>query len=118
MQAEIPFGCYGRIASRSGLSINHGLDIGAGVVDPDYRGTIKVLMRNLSNTDYEVKKGDRIAQIICEQIIKAHAKEVTELKPTERGENGLGSSGNAGQVMIRVLETLATLARSKCQTVT
>ena len=113
VQAEIPFGCHGRIASRSGLSINHGLDIGAGVVDPDYRGTIKVLMRNLSNTDYEVKKGDRIAQIICEQIIKAHAKEVTELKPTERGENGLGSSGNAGQVMIRVLETLATLAQQQ-----
>ena len=61
VQIEIPSGCYGRVAARSGLSVNHGLDVGAGVIDPDYRVTITILMRHLSDTDYEMKKGDQIA---------------------------------------------------------
>ena len=70
--------------------MNHQLDVGAGVIDPDYRGTIKILMRNLSDTDDEMKKGDRIAQIICERIVQANAEEVKELKPIIRRHKGFG----------------------------
>ena len=110
VQIEIPSGCYGRVAARSGLSVNHGLDVGAGVIDPDYRGTIKILMRNLSDTDDEMKKGDRIAQIICERIVQADAEEVKELKPIIRGQKGFGKTE---EIMMRMIETLSTLAQQQ-----
>ena len=59
---------YGRIAPRSGLSLRHGLDVGAGVIDASYSGPIKVLIRNLSDKKYIIKIGDRIAQIIMTRI--------------------------------------------------
>ena len=70
-------------------------------------------MRNLSDTDYEMKKGDRIAQIICERIVRANAVEVKELKPTIRGQKGFGSSGKTEEIMMRKLETLSTLAQQQ-----
>ena len=70
-------------------------------------------MRNLSDTDYEMKKGDRIAQIICERIVRANAEEVKELKPTIRGQKGFGSSGKTEEIMMRMLETLSTLAQQR-----
>ena len=57
----IPMGNYGRIAPRSGLAAKHMIDVGAGVIDADYRGELKVLLFNLSDTDFEVKAEDRIA---------------------------------------------------------
>lgn len=64
----IPEGFYGRIAPRSGLACKKFIDVGAGVVDSDYRGEVKVLLFNFSKEDFEVEVGDRIAQIIIEQI--------------------------------------------------
>ena len=63
---ELPKGVYGRIAPRSGLALKKGIDIGAGVIDPDYRGEIKVLLLNNSKNECTIKKGDRIAQLIME----------------------------------------------------
>ena len=57
----IPLGNYGRIAPRSGLAAKNSIDVGAGVIDADYRGEVKVLLFNLSDVDFEVKAGDRIA---------------------------------------------------------
>merc|ERR1719272_980883 len=57
----IPIGNYGRIAPRSGLAAKHMIDVGAGVIDADYRGEVKVLLFNLSDIDFEVKAEDRIA---------------------------------------------------------
>nr|XP_034307609.1 deoxyuridine 5'-triphosphate nucleotidohydrolase [Crassostrea gigas] len=68
IQIAVPSGCYGRIAPRSGLAVNHFIDIGAGVIDPDYRGNVGVVMFNFGADDFKVKKGDRIAQLICEKI--------------------------------------------------
>ena len=65
---QIPSGNYGRIAPRSGLAWKHMIDVGAGVIDSDYRGEVKVLLFNLSNVDFEVKDGDRIAQLIVEKF--------------------------------------------------
>ena len=89
----IPNGCYGRIAPRSGLSWKNHLDVGAGVIDRDYRGNVGVVMFNHSTVDFHVKCGDRIAQLILEVIKIIPIKEVSELDSTERGDGGFGSTG-------------------------
>ena len=66
---SIPKGYYGRIAPRSGLSVKKSIDIGAGVIDSDYRGEVKVLIINNGRNIFHVKPGDRIAQLIIEKII-------------------------------------------------
>ena len=90
---ELPVGSYGRIAPRSGLAINHSLHTLGGVVDSDYRGTITVILMNLGNRLFYVKKGDRIAQIIVEKIYQPHFVQAESLKNTERADKGFGSSG-------------------------
>ena len=65
---EIPIGFYGRVAPRSGMSWKKHTDIGAGVIDADYRGTIGFVMFNHSSVDINIEKGDRIAQLIIEKI--------------------------------------------------
>ncbi|ORY19476.1 dUTPase-like protein [Clohesyomyces aquaticus] len=64
----VPAGTYGRVAPRSGLAAKHGIDTMAGVIDADYRGQVGVILANLSDTDFEVKVGDRIAQLIVEKV--------------------------------------------------
>ena len=61
-----PSGTYGRIASRSSLAANQSIDVGAGVLDPDYTGEVRVLLVNNGNEIFQVNKGDRIAQLILE----------------------------------------------------
>ena len=89
----LPENCYGRIAPRSGLTVKHALDVGAGVVDEDYRGEIKVVMFNLSNEDFLVTKGMRIAQLVCERIWYPSIEKVDSVDETKRGEGGFGSTG-------------------------
>ncbi|XP_046857443.1 deoxyuridine 5'-triphosphate nucleotidohydrolase-like [Xenia sp. Carnegie-2017] len=89
----LPEGWYGRVAPRSGLSWKHHLDVGAGVIDSDYRGNVGVILFNLSHSDYEVKGGDRIAQLIIQRICTPELKEVKNLDQTIRGDGGYGSTG-------------------------
>ena len=89
----IPEGCYGRIAPRSGLTVKKFIDVGAGVIDADYRGEVGVVLFNHSEEDFEVKPGDRIAQLILEKIATPQVKEATDLPCTERGSEGFGSTG-------------------------
>lgn len=86
---------YLRIAPRSGLSVKHSIDIGAGVIDYDYRGEIKVCFINNSNTtEYKISHGDRIAQMILEKIARFEiVEEVEELSSTTREAGGFGSTG-------------------------
>lgn len=93
IKIELPEGCYGRIAPRSGLAVKNFIDVGAGVVDEDYRGVLKVVLFNHSDSDFEVKKGDRIAQLICQKIYYPELEEVQDLTDTVRGEGGFGSTG-------------------------
>ncbi|KAJ9565807.1 hypothetical protein OSB04_001773 [Centaurea solstitialis] len=93
LSIAVPEGTYARIAPRSGLAWKHSIDIGAGVIDPDYRGPVGVIMFNHSDTDFEVKSGDRIAQLIIERIITPQVIEVDDLDSTERGAGGFGSTG-------------------------
>ncbi|EMS11688.1 deoxyuridine 5'-triphosphate nucleotidohydrolase, mitochondrial precursor, putative [Entamoeba histolytica HM-3:IMSS] len=90
---QIPHNYYGKVAPRSSLAFKYGIDVGAGVIDEDYRGEIKVLLFNHSNDIFRAKKGDRIAQFIIEKISYCEIKEVKELNATIRGEKGFGSTG-------------------------
>jgi dUTP pyrophosphatase len=89
---SIPPGQYGRIAPRSGLARDHGIDTMAGVIDEDYTGEIGVILINLGTVDKEIKINDKIAQIIFENYNEATFDLVTELKNTARGIGAYGSS--------------------------
>jgi len=88
-----PEGTYARIAPRSGLAVKKMIDCGAGVVDADYRGNVGVVLFNFGPEDFEVSVGDRIAQLMLEQISMVPAVKVEELTETHRGEGGFGSTG-------------------------
>ncbi|KAI5847154.1 dUTP diphosphatase [Morchella snyderi] len=89
----VPAGTYGRIAPRSGLASKNFIDVGAGVIDADYRGQVKVLLFNHSDSDFEVKEGDRVAQLVLERIYTPEVEEVQDLEESVRGAGGFGSTG-------------------------
>ena len=89
----LPPGVYGRVAPRSGLAVKHGIQVGAGVVDPDYTGEVKVVLFNHGDKDFEVKKGDRIAQLVLERCETPPVEEVGTVEETDRGAGGFGSTG-------------------------
>jgi len=93
LQVAIPDGCYGRVAPRSGLASKFMIDVGAGVIDADYRGNVGVLLFNFGTEEYKVKAGERVAQLILERIRTPDVMLVDELDDTCRGENGFGSTG-------------------------
>ncbi|XP_037810711.1 deoxyuridine 5'-triphosphate nucleotidohydrolase, mitochondrial isoform X2 [Lucilia sericata] len=93
LQIEVPNGSYGRVAPRSGLAVKNFIDVGAGVIDADYRGNLGVVLFNHSDQDFEVKQGDRIAQLICERIFYPELEQVDALDDTKRGTCGFGSTG-------------------------
>jgi dUTP pyrophosphatase len=84
---------YGRIAPRSGLAWKHSIDVGAGVIDSDYRGNIGIVLFNHGDDDFIIGKGDRIAQLIFEKIQMVEFAEVDELEETNRANGGFGSTG-------------------------
>lgn len=96
----IPEGCYGRIAPRSGLAVKKFIDVGAGVIDSDYRGEIRVLLFNFGEEDFVIEEGDRIAQLIIERIALTKLEEVTTLDETNRGVGGFGSTGVKGGIKV------------------
>jgi dUTP pyrophosphatase len=93
LSIKLPPGVYGRVAPRSSLAVK-GIQVGAGVIDADYRGEIKVLLFNHTHdTVFDVEPGDRIAQLICERCETPEVIQVSELDDTSRGEGGFGSTG-------------------------
>ena len=90
IKLQIPFGHYGRLASKSGLAILHQLHVEAGVIDPDYTGEIMVLLINTASCVHSIKKGDPIAQLILEKVSVPILREVQQLPPTTRGAHGCG----------------------------
>jgi dUTP pyrophosphatase len=92
---ELPIGFEAQIRPRSGLAFKHGITVlnSPGTIDADYRGEIKVLLINLGNESFEIKQGERIAQMIIAKHEKATWHVVEELGTTERGTGGYGSTG-------------------------
>lgn len=90
---ELPEGVYLRMAPRSGLAVKNSIHVMAGVIDPNYRGEIKIILRNLGFKPYKFSVGDRIAQGILERYLIDTIEEVETLSDTDRNENGFGSTG-------------------------
>ena len=93
---ELPQGFEAQIRPRSGLALKHGVTVlnSPGTVDADYRGEIKVLLVNLSDQDFEIQTGERIAQLVIARYAKLEDWDlVEELSETERGSGGYGSTG-------------------------
>ncbi|MDR0969223.1 MAG: dUTP diphosphatase [Lentimicrobiaceae bacterium] len=92
---ELPVGYEAQVRPRSGLAFKNGITIlnSPGTIDADYRGEIKVILINLSDQEFVVKDGERIAQMIIAQHEKAEWTQVNELSKTERGQGGFGHTG-------------------------
>ena len=95
LAVEIPYGYFGGIYSRSGLACKKGLYVqnNVGILDSDYRGSIKVALHNNSKEAHRIEEGDRIAQLIVQPYQTVSFYEVNEVNGTVRGEGGFGSSG-------------------------
>jgi dUTP pyrophosphatase len=94
LHLAVPTGCVGILKSRSGLSVKHRIEVGAGVIDSGYRGEVRVHLYNLGTTYFDIKAGDRIAQLLTVPVILQEYEVVDELPEHDgRGENGFGSSG-------------------------
>jgi dUTP pyrophosphatase len=91
---ELPPGTVGRVASRSGLSTKANVETGAGWIDSDYRGTVKVELKNFSSKPYKVNAGDRIAQLVVLPLVEVEVRVTTEVRETSRGGGGFGSTGS------------------------
>lgn len=97
LAVEIPPGHAGLVLPRSGLAARHGIALtnAPGLIDPGYRGEIRVLLLNSDRTErFEVRPGDRIAQLLLVPFIEADPREAAELSETGRGGEGFGSSGS------------------------
>jgi dUTP pyrophosphatase len=95
LSVAIPEGFYGRVAPRSGLAIEQGLDVLAGVIDSDYRGEIRCALINHGSEPVLIEVGQRIAQLIIEAIATPEPTWADELEETARGAGGFGSTGKA-----------------------
>jgi len=92
----IPDGYAGFVIPRSGLAAKHGIGVvnAPGLIDAGYRGEIRVLLVNLDPADvFEVRRGERIAQLVIQPVVEASLVEVSELPSSARGEGGFGSTG-------------------------
>jgi dUTP pyrophosphatase len=91
----IPEGYEGQIRPRSGLALKHGITVlnTPGTIDSDYRGIVKVILINLGEEDFIIRRGDRIAQLVIQKIFFPDFKIVEALDETKRGEGGFGHSG-------------------------
>lgn len=96
LQIALPEGYEAQIRPRSGLAYRHGITMlnTPGTIDADYRGEISVLAVNLGDKTFEIKFGDRIAQMVIAPVSRAEVIVLEELPDTDRGEGGFGSTGN------------------------
>ncbi len=93
VHVAIPEGYVGYVQGRSGLNINHCVICPTGTIDAGYTGSIKVKLYNFGLENYEIKAGDKIAQLIIQPLADTEFIEVEELEDSDRGNNGFGSTG-------------------------
>jgi len=92
---SIPHGFEAEVRPRSGLALKHGISLvnTPGTIDSDYRGEIRVILINLGNEPFPVRRGDRIAQLVFAPVLRASLRVVDDLDATRRGEGGFGHTG-------------------------
>jgi dUTP pyrophosphatase len=91
----LPDGFEAQVRPRSGLALKSGVTVAnaPGTIDADYRGELKVILINLGEEDFVIRRGDRIAQLVIAPVVQAAWREVAELEATDRGAGGFGSTG-------------------------
>jgi dUTP pyrophosphatase len=91
----LPEGFEAQVRPRSGLAAKHGVTClnTPGTIDADYRGEVKVILVNLGEEDFTIRRGDRIAQLVIAPVVQARWAEVADLEATARGAGGFGSTG-------------------------
>lgn len=94
---ELPVGFEAQVRPRSGLALKHGVTVlnSPGTIDADYRGEVSVLLANLSGVPFEIRRGERIAQLVIAPVTRAELIEVLDVTHTERGSGGFGSTGRS-----------------------
>ena len=97
IRIAVPLGYEAQVRPRSGLALRHGITLvnAPGTIDADYRGPVAVIMANLGEEDFVVRRGDRIAQLVIAPVSRATLQVVAELPDTERGAGGFGHTGQA-----------------------
>jgi dUTP pyrophosphatase len=92
---EVPPGFEGQVRPRSGLALRHGVTLAnaPGTIDSDYRGEVAVILVNLSDRPFTLRRGERIAQLVVAPVARARCEEVASVEPTARGQGGFGSTG-------------------------
>lgn len=92
---ELPIGTEAQVRPRSGLAAKKGITVlnSPGTIDADYRGEVGVILVNLSNEDFTIENGERIAQLVLAKHERAQWQQVDQLSSTDRGEGGFGSTG-------------------------
>lgn len=97
LRFELPRGTEGQVRPRSGLAHNHGVTVlnAPGTIDADYRGEVMVLLINLGDKPFSIRRGERIAQLVVQPVARATLIEVEALTETRRGAGGFGSTGVA-----------------------
>jgi dUTP pyrophosphatase len=95
---ELPAGFEAQVRPRSGLALNYGIAVlnSPGTIDSDYRGEVGVVLANLGHAPFEIRRGERIAQLVVHPVARAELVEVTEVSDTKRGNGGFGSTGTSG----------------------
>ena len=89
----IPEGYVGLLWDKSGIASKFGIKSMAGVIDAGYRGEIRILLHNLSNEDFQIEKGMKVAQMLIQPVEQKQLVEVNDLEETARGDGGFGSTG-------------------------
>lgn len=95
IRVALPPGIEGQVRPRSGLAASHGVTVlnAPGTIDADYRGEIKVLLINLGQSPYVVQRGDRVAQLVLQRVVRARLTLTEQLEGTQRNEGGFGHTG-------------------------
>jgi dUTP pyrophosphatase len=95
IRVQIPRGLEGQVRPRSGLALTHGITVlnSPGTVDSDYRGEIKIILINLGESDFRVRNGDRIAQMVFSPVVRVSFQRQDQIASSRRGSGGFGSTG-------------------------
>jgi dUTP pyrophosphatase len=93
---ELPIGSEAQVRPRSGLALRHGITVlnSPGTIDSDYRGEVMILLANLGDTAFAIRRGERIAQLVIQRVEQAALVEIDAATSTERGAGGFGSTGH------------------------
>jgi len=97
---ELPPGYEAQVRPRSGLALNHGVTVlnSPGTIDSDYRGEVRVILANLGQAPFDIRRGERIAQLVVSPVTRAKFVETNEVSNTARGNGGFGSTGKSAAI--------------------